>query len=150
VSDAYCGRASQSKPGGAWLQLLVSGLVVYVIAAAAGLVLVMFPDATRQVFGNIKQAILQYAPQKSKSRLPVIEPPVVAEKPSVATKPIRRPVRVRPVPTAPKGSFGVQIINATQPESPVRNARAVMVSIDDDQPVQTASTPPRPSGTPAQ
>ncbi len=141
MSNTYCERVPKS--GGAWLQLLVSGLVIYILAAGAGLVFIMFPDATRQVFGDIRQAIWQYTPHSSKPRLPVIDPPVVAEKPAIK-RPVPRPVHVRPAALPSNGNFGVQIINATQPEPPVRSSQAVTLSIDNDRPAQATNAPVRP------
>ncbi len=151
MSNSYTEQAVRSKPksGGVWLELLISGLVVYIVAAGAGLVLIMFPDATRRIVGDIRQAILQYTPQSSKPRLPIIEPPPVAEK-SPARKAAPRPAHLRPAAMPAKRNFGVQIINATQPEPAVRTSPAVTVSIRDDQPVQTANAPARPSIRPAE
>ncbi len=152
MSNAYCERADQvkAKAEGAWLQLLISGLVIYILAAGVGLVLITFSDGTRQVFGNLRRSILQYMPQSSKPHYPVIQPPAEIETPA-PRKPAPRPARMRPIAMPAKGSFGVQIINATQPESPVHDNPAVMtVSINDEQPVQTAKAPSRPSSGPAQ
>lgn len=139
MKTAYFERAgvTKGKPGSAWLEMLISGLVVYIIAAGAGLVFIMFPDATRQVFGNMRQSILQYTPRSSKPQLPVIQPAVVAEETPV--KNVARPAaRVRPAIAPAKGHFGVRIIDAMQPESPVRTTEPVMVSVREDRPVQTA------------
>ncbi len=145
MSNSYIEHAGQSNahPGGAWLELLISGLVVYIVAAGAGLVFLIFPEATRQVFGNIKQSLMQYAPQSSRPRVPVIEPPVVAEKAAVR-KPVPRPVHVRRAPMPAHGKFGVQIIDATQPEAAVRTSPAVTVSVDNGQPARPANTPAPP------
>jgi hypothetical protein len=150
LSNAYCERAGQVNPkaGGAWVQLLISGLVIYILAAGAGLAFMMYPDASRQAFGDIRRAFLQYAPQSSQPRLPELEPPAITESPTTR-KPVQRPVHVRPVIRPVNGSFGVQVINVMQPESPVRNNSAVTVTIDDDQLPTDSDTHPRLSNGPA-
>lgn len=151
MTNAYCERAgvTKAKSGSAWLEMLISGLVVYIIAAGAGLVFIMFPDATRQIFGNIKQSFLQYAPHSSKPQLPVIQAPVTPEEPPVKNV-ARRPARVRPAIVPAKGRFGVQLIDASQPESPVRTTAPVTISVKEEGTAPTAKTRSRRTTPPAE